>query len=66
MEIMKMKINEINLMEENPRKDLTPLDPEYKNIEASLDSSGLVIPLVYNKRSGRLISGHQRLRVSTR
>lgn len=63
MEIKKMKLSEINLMEENPRKDLTPIDPEYKNIEASLDSFGLVIPLVFNKRSSRLISGHQRLRV---
>jgi DNA modification methylase len=63
MEIKKISIKEINPAAYNPRKDLQPKDPEYQQIEASIDSFGLVQPLVWNKRSKNLVSGHQRLKI---
>lgn len=47
----------------NPRKDLQPDDPAYKNLKASLDEFDCVEPLVWNSRSGHLVSGHQRLKI---
>lgn len=49
--------------EYNPRKDLTPEDGQYRKIRRSLQEFGLVEPLIWNRRTGRLVSGHQRLKV---
>lgn len=46
----------------NPRKKLTPSDPEYKNIERSLKEFGYVDPIIIN-RDGTIIGGHQRCTV---
>ena len=63
MEIKKIKIEQINPAAYNPRRDLKPEDPEYKQIEASIDDFGLVEPLVWNSRTKNLIGGHQRLKI---
>ncbi len=63
MEICKIPITQINPAPYNPRVDLTPDDPEYKKIEKSIATFGYVEPLVWNKRTKTLISGHQRLKV---
>jgi len=63
MDIRKIRIEEINPAPYNPRKDLQPDDPKFKQIEGSIDSFGLVEPLVWNERSGNLVGGHQRLKV---
>lgn len=63
MEIRKIAISEINVAVWNPRKDLTEDDPEYKAIQSSIDTFGLVEPLVWNKRSNNLVGGHQRLKI---
>lgn len=47
----------------NPRADLKPGDPAYERIKASLAEFGLVDPLIFNRRTGRLVGGHQRLKV---
>ena len=47
----------------NPRRDLKPDDPEYKKLAKSMKEFDLVEPLVWNKRSGNLVGGHQRLKV---
>jgi len=47
----------------NPRKDLKPGDPEYETIKKSLDEFGLVETLVWNRRTGNLVSGHQRFKI---
>lgn len=44
----------------NPRVTLNPKDPEYRQIKESLDVYGYVMPLIWNEKSGFLISGHQR------
>jgi ParB-like chromosome segregation protein Spo0J len=47
----------------NPRKDLQPGDPEYDRLKKVIEEFGLVDPLVWNARSGRLVGGHQRLKI---
>ena len=47
----------------NPRIELKPGDPEYDALVQSVERWGLVQPLVWNRRSGRLVGGHQRLNV---
>lgn len=44
----------------NPRK-LTPA--RARRLEASLQRFGLVQPIIWNKRSGRVVGGHQRLKI---
>lgn len=58
-----MKLSEINEAPYNPRKKLKKTDKEYQNIAKSLDKFGLVSNLVWNKRTGNLVSGHQRVQV---
>lgn len=47
----------------NPRKDLTPEDPEYRKLENSIEEFGVLEPLVVNEQTGRIIGGHQRYKV---
>ena len=63
MEIKKIPIDLIEPAYYNPRKDLKPGDPEYEKLKKSIIEFDLVEPLVWNKRTGRLVSGHQRLKV---
>ena len=43
----------------NPRKALTPEDPEYQDIKASIQGLGYADPIVINY-DGTIIKGHQR------
>lgn len=63
MEIKKISIDKINPASYNPRKDLKPDDVEYKHLVKSIDEFGYVEPLVWNKRTGNLVGGHQRFKV---
>jgi len=63
MKIDTIKIGRINAAPYNPRIDLKPSDPEYQAIARSLDDFGLVEPLVWNKRTGHLVGGHQRFKI---
>jgi DNA modification methylase len=63
MEIIKLPITEINPAPYNPRKNLQPDDPEYKQIEDSIDRFSLVEPLIWNRRNKHLVGGHQRFKV---
>ena len=47
----------------NPRKDLKPGDPEYEKLKRSMDEFGYVEPVIWNKQTGRVVGGHQRLKV---
>ena len=47
----------------NPRKDLKPGDPEYDHLANSIEAFGYIEPIVWNKRSGNVVGGHQRLKV---
>ena len=47
----------------NPRKMLAPQSRAYRKLKASLESFGLVEPLVWNERTGHVVGGHARLRI---
>ena len=49
--------------EYNPRKDLKPGDQEYEKLKRSLEEFGYVEPVIWNKATGRVVGGHQRLKV---
>ncbi|MEX2081363.1 MAG: ParB N-terminal domain-containing protein, partial [Dehalococcoidia bacterium] len=53
----------INPAPYNPRADLRPGDPEYEALARSIGEFGCVEPLVWNKRTGNLVGGHQRFKV---
>lgn len=56
----RMKVDDIRPAPENPRSITTQAK---LGLDASVRRFGLVEPLVFNKRSGTLVSGHQRLDV---
>jgi len=47
----------------NPRKDLKPGDPEYEKLKRSLMEFGYVEPVIWNRTTGHVVGGHQRLKV---
>lgn len=63
MEIIKKNIEELLPAEYNPRKDLKPGDPEYEKLKRSIIEFGYVDPVIWNKRTGRVVGGHQRLKI---
>lgn len=58
-----LTFDRVNPVPYNPRVELQPGDPEWEAIDASLDEFGQVQGLVWNKRSGNLVAGHQRINV---
>ena len=63
MEIRRMKISELQGADYNPRVELQPGDPEYEALRHSIETDGLVLPIVWNEETGRVVGGHQRLAV---
>lgn len=49
----------------NPRIDLQPGDPEYEKLKRSLEHFGYVEKVVWNRATGHIVGGHQRLKVMT-
>jgi len=47
----------------NPRKGLKPGDAEYEKLKRSIEQFGYVEPVIWNKTTGRVVGGHQRLKV---
>lgn len=47
----------------NPRKDLKPGDAEYEKLKRSIEQFGYVEPVIWNKVTGNVVGGHQRLKV---
>ncbi len=63
MNLQRISFDQINPAPYNPRKNLKPGDPDYDKLRRSIEEFGLVEPLVWNKRSGNLVGGHQRFKV---
>lgn len=63
MEFEVKRIADMNRAAYNPRVDLQHEDEEYQAIERSLKRHGLVQPIVWNRRTNTVVSGHQRLTV---
>lgn len=63
MIIEKIPISKLREASYNPRLDLKPGDAEYEKIKRSIEEFDLVEPLVWNRTTGNLVGGHQRLKV---
>ncbi len=63
LEVRRVRVSKINPAAHNPRKDLQPGDPEYEALRRSLEEFGFVEPLVWNRRTGHLVGGHQRFKI---
>lgn len=63
MNIQKVPVSRILPHPKNPRITLTPKDPEYQQIKKSLKVHGYIQLLIWNSRSGYLISGNQRFSI---
>jgi len=63
MTIEKLKVGQLLPADYNPRKDLKPGDAEYEKLKRSIEQFGFVEPVIWNKTSGRVVGGHQRLKV---
>ena len=63
MQVSKIPIGQLKPAKYNPRKDLKPSDPEYKKLKRSMQEFGYVEPIVWNKRTGNIVGGHQRYKV---
>lgn len=59
----RISIAQLNPAKYNPRIDLKPGDTEYEKLKRSILEFGLVEPIVWNKRRGNVVGGHQRLKV---
>jgi len=59
----KKNVAELLPADYNPRKDLKPGDAEYEKLKRSIEQFGYVEPVIWNKTTGRVVGGHQRLKV---
>ena len=59
-EIQKVKLSELRPASYNPR---TISDEALAGLSASIERFGMVQPIVWNKRTGNVVGGHQRLKV---
>lgn len=63
MNIEKIAVEKLNPAKYNPRKDLKPGDSEYEKLKKSIETFGYVEPVIWNKRTGNIVGGHQRLKI---
>uniref|UniRef100_UPI003A91CC4E ParB N-terminal domain-containing protein n=1 Tax=Ellagibacter isourolithinifaciens TaxID=2137581 RepID=UPI003A91CC4E len=63
MLIQKKLIKEMDRAAYNPRVELRPGDDEYEALKDSISEFGLVVPIIWNQRTNRVVGGHQRLTV---
>lgn len=63
MRLETKKLSEIIPSSYNPRIELQKGMKEYEDIKESIEKFGIVEPLVFNERTNRLVSGHQRLNI---
>ena len=63
MVIQTLPVGKLVPADYNPRKDLKPGDPEYEKLKRSIAEFGYVEPVIWNKTTGHVVGGHQRLKV---
>ena len=63
MQIEKLKTEQLIPAEYNPRKDLKQGDADYEKLKRSIEQFGYVEPVIWNKTTGKVVGGHQRLKV---
>lgn len=63
MELLSLPLTQLRPAGYNPRMSLQPGDSAWQRLARSLAEFGLVQPLVWNRRTGNLVAGHQRLEI---
>lgn len=63
MQFERLPISDLRPAPYNPRIALQPGDPAFEKLKRSLDEFDLVQPIVWNRRTGHIVGGHQRLEV---
>ena len=63
MEIQRIPAARLNPAAYNPRVDLKPGDKEYEKLKRSINEFGYVEPVIWNRQTGNVVGGHQRLKV---
>jgi ParB-like chromosome segregation protein Spo0J len=63
LELRTLPIDHLTPADYNPRTVLKPNSPAYRKLRKSVETFGLVEPLVWNERTGRVVGGHARLRI---
>ena len=64
MDIQKIPASRLNAAAYNPRKDLKPGDREYEKLKRSIAEFGYVEPVIWNRQTGNVVGGHQRITVA--
>lgn len=60
-----VSIDKLNPALYNPRKDLKAGDKEYEALKKSITEFGYIEPIIWNKTTGNVVGGHQRLKAMT-
>ena len=63
MNIQQVSVDKLKAAAYNPRKQLKPGDAEYEKLKRSITEFGYVEPVIWNKTTGNVVGGHQRLQV---
>ncbi len=63
MNLQRLPLADLRPAPYNPRKPLAPGSPGFRRLERSLREFELVQPLVWNRTTGHVVSGHQRLEI---
>lgn len=63
MDIQKIHIDKLTAAVYNPRVELKAGDKEYEKLKRSIQEFGFVEPIIWNKNTGNVVGGHQRLTV---
>jgi len=58
-----LPISKLKTAEYNPRKALQKGDEEFEKLKNSIETLGIIDPIVWNERTGRVVGGHQRVTV---
>jgi ParB-like chromosome segregation protein Spo0J len=59
MQLEKLAVGRLHAAAYNPRKDLTPGDPEFEKLKNSILTYGYVEPVIVNKQTGyTVVGGH--------
>lgn len=61
--VQEVNIQELNPAPYNPRVKLEPGMPEWEKLKRSIEEYGNVEPIIWNKQTGNVVGGHQRLAV---
>ncbi|MCQ9359248.1 site-specific DNA-methyltransferase [Corynebacterium sp. 142RC1] len=61
MKLQKLAVDKLIPADYNPRKELKPGDAEFEKLTRSLTEFGYVEPVIWNKTTGNVVGGHQRL-----